>query len=229
MHHHVDACTNHRGWYLQKQILSKGRDKMKLKHIPNALCIIRFILVALLIPLSFVSENISILMLTLFLIAGFTDMIDGTIARKIKGATSNLGAELDSMADMFMVVVAVFFIVPHMQIWRYFQLAIIIALVFKLMSAVPGIIKHRKVFFLHTLSNKVLGFILFITVPIYFIFGGALGVNIYIIFIIVAVFAITLEEMVIIGTLDYPRKDIKGFWQVKKVNEEYRKNSVRGI
>ena len=209
----------------------KEGKKMKLKHIPNALCIIRFILVALLIPLSFTIGPFAVLSITIFLIAGFTDMIDGTIARNIKGATSNLGAELDSLSDMFMVIVSVFFIIPHMVIWRHLQLLIILALVFKLMSAVPGLIKHRKVFFLHTLSNKALGFILFITIPIYFIFGPGpnLAINIYIVFIIVAVFTITFEEMVIIGTLDYPRKDIKGFWQVKRVNEEYRRTNERAI
>jgi len=204
---------------------------MKLKHIPNALCILRFILVAALIPISFITGPFTVLGITIFLVAGFTDMIDGTIARSIEGAASNLGAELDSLSDMFMVIVAVFFIVPHMIVWRHLQLIIICALVFKLMSAVPGLIKHKKVFFLHTLSNKALGFILFITVPMYFIFGPGpnLAINIYIVFIIVAVFAITFEEMVIIGTLDYPRKDIKGFWQVKRVNEEYRRTNQRAI
>ena len=215
---------------------------MKLKHIPNALCIIRFIMVAMLIPLSFLLSSrdsifertsatpLTIFFVVLYLVAGFTDMIDGTIARKIEGATSNLGAELDSLADMFMVIVAVFFILPLMGgLWGWVQPAIIIALVFKLMSAVPGLVKHRKVFFLHTISNKVLGFILFITVPMYFFSNGSPVVNIYVIFLLIAVFTITFEEMVIIGTLDYPRKDIKGFWQVKSVNEEYRKTKQKAI
>lgn len=193
---------------------------MKLKYIPNAITISRILMVGMLIfiaPLSTVS-------FVIFLIAGFTDMIDGTIARNIKDARSNLGAELDSMADMFMVIVAIFFIMPAMDIWPVLWYCIIVALIFKLMSAVPGIIKHRKVFFLHTLSNKVLALILFAAIPIYFIFGGNMAVNIYVVCAIVAVFIITFEEMVIISTLDYPHKDIKGFWQVKMINEEYRKN-----
>jgi len=196
---------------------------MKLKHLPNAITISRFVLVASLIfitPLSLAS-------IIIFLLAGVTDMVDGALARKIKDAHSEIGAELDSLADVFMAVITVFFIVPTMDIWPRFWYVILAALGFKLLSAIPGIIKHRKVFFLHTLSNKVLALILFSGVVLYFIFGGHTAVNIYILFLIVSVFLITLEEMVIISMLDYPNKNIKGFWQIKRVNEEYRKTIVR--
>jgi uncharacterized sodium:solute symporter family permease YidK len=79
------------------------------------------------------------------------------------------------------------------------------------------------VFFLHTISNKVLALILFFGAILYFIFGGHVAVNYYFVFMLSAVFVITLEEMVIISMLDYPNKNLRGIWQVKKVNEEYRK------
>lgn len=198
---------------------------MKLRYIPNALCFARIIMVALLI----IVPPLSVLSIILFISAGVTDMIDGSIARRIKNATSNFGAELDSMADMFMVIVSVFFILPAFDIWPGFWYAILVALAFKLMSAVPGLIKHRKVFFLHTISNKLLGFILFMGGIIYFIFGGITAVNIYFIFLIAAVFIITIEEMVIISMLDYPNKNIRGFWQIRRINEAYRKDGIVGI
>ena len=194
---------------------------MKMKYIPNAITISRIIMVAALIFLT----PFSTLSFIIFLVAGFTDMIDGTIARNIKDARSNLGAELDSMADMFMVIVSIFAIMPAMSTWPILWHMIIVALIFKLMSAVPGIIKHRKVFFLHTISNKVLALILFTIVPLYYVFGPHLAVNIYIVFAIVAIFIITFEEMVIISTLDYPHKDIRGFWQVKMINKKYRESN----
>jgi len=193
---------------------------MKIKHIPNAITIARIILVAFLIfipPLSAAS-------IVIFLIAGMTDMVDGVLARRIKDAHSELGAELDSIADMFMVIVSVFVILPAMGLWPSLRFVFLGALAFKLLSAVPGLIKHRKVFFLHTISNKILALMLFLGAILYFIFGGMLGVNIYFVFLIVAVFIITAEEMVIISMLDYPNKDIKGFWHVKRINEEYRKS-----
>jgi len=198
---------------------------MKLKHIPNAITISRIILTISLIfipPLSPAS-------IFIFLVAGFTDMIDGKLARTIKDAHSELGAELDSIADMLLVIVTVFFIMPAMNLWPWLWYGILVALTFKLMSAVPGIIKHRKVFFLHTIANKILAMILFIGAILYFIFGGHTGVNAYIAFLLVAVFLITLEEMVIISLLDYPNKDIKGFWHVKRVNEEYRRKKLAGV
>jgi len=198
---------------------------MKLKHIPNVISTVRIIMVAMLIFLT----PLSALSIFFFVAAGLTDMVDGPLARRIKNATSNFGAELDSMADMFMVIVSVFFILPHFSIWSGFWYAILIALTFKLMSAIPGIIKHRKVFFLHTISNKLLGLLLFVAGILYFIFGGILAINIYFIFLVVAVFVITTEEMVIISMLDYPNKNIRGFWQIKRINEEYRKHGIVGI
>ena len=193
---------------------------LKLKNLPNAVTLSRFILVAILIFL----VPLSPLSITIFIIAGLTDIFDGFLARRIKDAKSKLGEDLDSMADMFMTVVAVFVLIPAMDLWPQLWYAILVALGFKLLSAVPGLIKHRKIFFLHTISNKVLAMVLFLGGILYFIFGGNLAINAYFVFLITSVFIATLEEMYIISRLDYPNNSIKGFWQVKRINEEYRKN-----
>lgn len=190
---------------------------MKLRYLPNTITLSRFVLVACLIFL----VPLSVASMIVFTIAGATDMVDGFIARSIKNAQSNLGAELDSMADMFMVVVSVFVIVPAMDLWAPIWPAILVALTFKLMSAVPGLLKHRKVFFLHTLANKVLGLVLFIGGLLYFIFGGAFAINVYFVFLIAAVFVATVEEMVIISLLNNPNKDIRGFWQIGTINAAF--------
>ena len=195
---------------------------MKLRYLPNAITLSRFVLVACLIflvPLSMAS-------IIVFTIAGATDMVDGFIARSIKNAQSNLGAELDSMADMFMVVVSVFVIVPAMDLWAPIWPVILVALSFKLMSAVPGLIRHRKVFFLHTLANKFLGLVLFVGGLLYFIFGGVFAINAYFVFLIAAVFVATVEEMVIISLLNNPNKDIRGFWQIGTINAEFIKRKM---
>ena len=195
---------------------------MKLKHLPNLITLSR---IALAISLIFITP-LSVASISIFLLAGATDMIDGFLARKIKDAHSELGAELDSIADILMVVVTVFFIMPAMYLWPWLRYGILVALGFKLMSAIPGLVKHRKVFFLHTISNKILALLLFLGAILYFIFGGHTAVNGYIVFLLAAVFLITLEEMIIISLLDYPNKDIKGFWHIKRVNEEYRKKQL---
>jgi len=195
---------------------------MKLKYLPNAITLSRFALVAsliFLVPLSMAS-------MIIFTIAGVTDMVDGSIARNIKNAQSNLGAELDSIADMFMVIVAIFVIMPAMDLWRPLWPAILVALCFKLMSAIPGILKHRKVFFLHTVANKILALFLFTGALLYFVFGGALAINLYFVFLIVAVFVATIEEMVIISLLNNPNKDIRGFWQISTINAEFSRRKI---
>jgi CDP-diacylglycerol--glycerol-3-phosphate 3-phosphatidyltransferase len=46
-----------------------------------------------------------------YLLCGFTDMIDGTIARKT-GAVSQLGASLDTIADIVVVAVCAIKVLP---------------------------------------------------------------------------------------------------------------------
>jgi len=207
---------------------------MKMKHIPNAITISRFFLVAGLLAIAIVTASTALamvnwLLITLYVLAGVTDMVDGPIARRIKDARSELGAELDSMADMFLVVVSIFVIMPQMDLaWSWLWPGMIAVLGFKFCSIIPGILKHKKVFFLHTYSNKLLGAFLFFGVIFYFIFGGVTSVgdptwvSYYMIFLIAVVIAITLEEIIIISTLDYPAKDIRGIWQVNKINTLYR-------
>ena len=190
---------------------------MKLKHIPNALTLLRVVLT---ISLIFIRPVLGTLSMFVFVVAGCTDMLDGPIARRVK-ADSEFGAEFDSLSDMLMVIVSVFVILPQMGLWSWVTPAVWCALAFKICSAIPGLVKHRKVFFLHTLSNKILAVILFAAVLFYGLFGAAF-VNFYIIFLLICVFAITLEEMVIISLLDYPNKNIKHIFEVKRVNEEYR-------
>ena len=54
----------------------------------------------------------------MYLICGFTDMVDGTIARRTN-TVSKFGANLDTIADMTFLTVSLFKILPviHMQKW----------------------------------------------------------------------------------------------------------------
>ena len=67
-----------------------------LKHIPNALTIIRFLLIPAIV-ISIFSENY-ILAAILFTISGITDIADGCIARKFN-LISNFGKLMDPLAD----------------------------------------------------------------------------------------------------------------------------------
>ncbi len=73
---------------------------MKLKNIPNILSTVRILLVLVFLYVFFIADNIY-LALTVFLIAGATDVVDGYLARRNNWIT-NLGKILDPLADKLM-------------------------------------------------------------------------------------------------------------------------------
>jgi len=155
----------------------------------------------------------------IYCIAGATDMIDGRLSRKIPNGESKVGAELDAFADMLLIVVGIFVLMPVMQIWGWLWFVVIGALVFKILSAsISGLIKHRKVLFTHTLANKAAALFLFIAPILYFTIGEHLVVNIYFMFLITWVFLATVEESLINLLLKHPNTNIKGIWKVREEN-----------
>lgn len=72
-----------------------------MKNVPNEITIFRILLS---ISLFFI-KPFSSLFLVIYLLCGFSDMIDGYIARKMN-ATSKLGAILDSIADVVFIISA---------------------------------------------------------------------------------------------------------------------------
>ncbi len=77
------------------------------KHIPNILTMLRFILVPFFIYAAFVSDSESAAMLSLiiFMLAAFTDYLDGTLARKWD-VISDFGKIMDPLADKLLVLSA---------------------------------------------------------------------------------------------------------------------------
>jgi cardiolipin synthase len=77
------------------------------KYIPNILTIIRLFLVPF-FPIAYFSDspNGHLIALIIFVIAGITDFLDGTIARKYN-LTTKLGAVLDPLADKTMLLTAI--------------------------------------------------------------------------------------------------------------------------
>ena len=97
----------------------------------------------------------------LYLIAGFTDMVDGTIAR-LTNTVSDLGAKLDTIADFIFVTVCIIKLLPKMYVkeWIYIWIAIIIFI--KTINVIFGFIYRKKFVVEHTIMNKITGILLFI-------------------------------------------------------------------
>ncbi len=97
----------------------------------------------------------------LYLIAGFSDIIDGTIARRTN-TVSEFGAGFDTAADFVFVVVCLikFFPVISMPTWLCVWI-VMIALI-KIVNIISGYIVQRRLVAVHSVMNKVTGVLLFI-------------------------------------------------------------------
>ncbi len=103
-----------------------------------------------------------------YLFCGITDMVDGTIARKTK-SVSELGARLDTIADSVFVAVCFVKVLPLMQLPVWLWTWIVIIAIIKIGNVVWGLISNKKLVSIHTILNKVTGFILFL-LPLTFSF-----------------------------------------------------------
>jgi CDP-diacylglycerol--glycerol-3-phosphate 3-phosphatidyltransferase len=97
----------------------------------------------------------------LYLIAGLSDMIDGTFARRMN-TVSEFGARFDTAADFVFAAVCLIKFLPviSMPIWVCVWI-VIIALI-KIINILSGYIAQRKLVAVHSVMNKVTGVLLFI-------------------------------------------------------------------
>ena len=96
-----------------------------------------------------------------YLFCGVTDMIDGTIARKLH-TVSESGARLDTAADMVFSAVCFAKILPFIQfpVWVWIWTACIA--VRKVGNIIGGFISEKNLISVHSVLNKVTGFLLFL-------------------------------------------------------------------
>mgnify|MGYP003293459627 CR=1 FL=1 len=97
----------------------------------------------------------------LYLLAGATDMIDGTVARKM-GTDSALGAKLDTVADVVFVAAAAYKLLPLMEIPKELWIWIGIIAAIKIINIASGFVLQKRFVTAHTVANKVTGILLFI-------------------------------------------------------------------
>lgn len=97
---------------------------------------------------------------TLYLLAGFSDMIDGTVARKT-GTAGELGAALDTAADILFTVVCLIKLLPVFRIETWMLLWIGGIALVKLFSAGYGMIAQKRFVSVHSTMNRITGAFLF--------------------------------------------------------------------
>jgi CDP-diacylglycerol--glycerol-3-phosphate 3-phosphatidyltransferase len=123
------------------------------KHIANILTLCRVFGSILLLCIPVFSAGFN----TVYILCGFSDMIDGTVARKI-GSAGKFGAKLDSVADIMFMAAAFFKLLPVMPIhwWLWVWTAAIAGV-----RTINGVI-GKNLLMPHTFPNKLTGFMLFL-------------------------------------------------------------------
>ena len=128
-----------------------------MKKLANYISISRIIMsIVLLIP-----ETFSIAFYIIYIYCGISDMLDGFIARKSKNE-SEMGARLDSVADIIFIIVAMVKIIPNLNLTNGIIIWGVVVAFIKIVNITSSYIVNKKVIFPHTIANKITGFVLFI-------------------------------------------------------------------
>ena len=98
---------------------------------------------------------------TLYILAGVSDMIDGTVARK-SGTVSEFGSKLDTVADFVLVAVCLIKILPVIDIPVWLTIWIIVIALIKVINIISGYVMRKEFVAVHTMMNKTTGIVLFI-------------------------------------------------------------------
>lgn len=133
-------------------------NKQKVRHtMANFVTVLRIIFsIALLFCPAF-----SPAFYVLYLSAGFTDMIDGIIARKTN-TVSDFGSKLDTVADFVFIVASLVKLIPVLDIpiWIYIWVGVIA--IIKIVNTASGFTVQKRLVAVHSVMNKVTGLFLFI-------------------------------------------------------------------
>lgn len=128
-----------------------------LKSIANIITSLRIFCSVLLLFFSVFSMEFYIA----YLLCGFSDMIDGTIARKTN-SNSEFGAKFDTVADLVFVAVAFIKLLPIIHIPKWLWIWIVAIGIMKISNIVLGYTRNKKFIPLHTIMNKITGLLLFL-------------------------------------------------------------------
>lgn len=128
-----------------------------IKHIANILtgCRILGSILLLFFPV------FSLVFYIIYLLCGFSDMIDGTIARKTN-SVSEFGAKMDTVADLAFVSVSLIKLLStiHIPWWLWIWVSVIA--IIKIGNIIWGYVLKKQFISLHTIMNKVTGLLLFL-------------------------------------------------------------------
>ena len=127
------------------------------RHIPNIITLSR---IPMAVALPFVQSSPAVFW-TLYLLCGFSDVLDGAVARST-GTVSRLGERLDTIADIIFVAVWIVLFIPAMNVGRWLWIWTGIIALIKVVNVISGLAMKKGFVAKHTLANKATGMLLFL-------------------------------------------------------------------
>ena len=134
-----------------------------MKRLPNVISVLR------------IAGSISLLFCdvrgwpfwSLYVLCGLSDILDGWLARRLH-AEGKTGAILDSVSDIVFVACCAIRLLPVLEIpaWLWIWAGVIV--IIKIVNQISALVVFKRFCFLHTVANKLTGFLLFLTVPTMF-------------------------------------------------------------
>ncbi len=109
----------------------------------------------------FFCNDITAVFLSVYIFCGFTDLIDGPIARKT-GSTSTLGASLDTVGDVATYLALTKILIKNRLVPKYILIWILSAGVLFGGCALVSRCRFKKLYLPHTYLGKFFGFAVFI-------------------------------------------------------------------
>lgn len=170
-----------------------------MKNLPNILSITRLAVSGLLFFLGGYPSLFTIL----YLYCGISDVADGYIARRYK-AESAMGAMLDTLGDVAMYLLIVFVFFSQTTIFsNTFALVLLLAIIaFKMINLLLTKLKFGLWGVIHTIAYKVIGFLVYISLPLYYLYSN-LSIWFMLIICILALLAAMEETIMIITGKEY--------------------------
>ena len=155
---------NRANWFAMRQFSKlEFVAKQMTKHLANIFTGFRICgsILLLFFP------NFSVAFYITYILCGFSDMIDGTIARRTNSA-SRFGSQRDTIADFIFLVVSLFKLLPAINLpgWLWIWSGMIA--VIKISNIIWGYVSQKQFISFHTMMNKVTGLLLFLwplTIP----------------------------------------------------------------
>ena len=128
-----------------------------IKHIANIVTASRILGSLLLLFFPAFSAEFYII----YIFCGFTDMIDGTIAR-MTGSAGKLGAKIDTAADLAFVTAALIKVLPKIKLPQWLWIWAAVIAIIKIGNIAWGYAFRKQFIALHTVMNKFTGLLLFL-------------------------------------------------------------------